>query len=390
MKTLVGIDRIKEEKIYKFLRSGRIGLISAVSGISSDYRFTVDIMKESFNVTALFAPEHGIWGALGPGEKVDGGVDKYTGIPMHSLYKDLLETPGKEAEGADASGAIGDVDIIVFDMQDVGSRYFTYASTLFCAMKTCASLGKPLVLLDRPNPISGKVAGNCLDMKYSSYIGMTSVPIRHGMTLGELARFYNGEYDLGCELHIVELLNWHRDMYFEDTGVPFIKPSPNLPTMDSIVAYNGTCMLSGTNASEGRGTTSPFTMVGAPYVDPIKFTNELNCLGLDGVKFTPALFIPKFSKYPDELVCGANLHIYDRNTFDPIRLGVSLIRTLQKMYPDDFAFRQPAKEGAHYHIDLSTGNTDVRDGILSVDEIMDKWTAQAEKFEKDNAKYLLY
>lgn len=390
MATVVGIDRVKEEKIYKYLSSGQIGLITAVSGISSDHRFTADIMSNTFNVTALFAPEHGIWGALGPGEKVDGGVDKYTGIPMYSLYKDLLETPGKEAEGADASDAIKNTDIIVFDMQDVGSRYFTYASTLFCAMKTCASLNKPLVLLDRPNPISGKVGGNCLDMKYSSYIGMTSVPIRHGMTLGELALFYNGEYGLGCELHIVEMNDWHRDMYFEDTGIPFIKPSPNLPTMESIVAYNGICMLSGTNATEGRGTTTPFTTFGAPYADPIKLTNELNCLGLKGVKFTPALFIPKFSKYPDELVYGADLHITDRDEFDPIRLGVSLIRTLQKMYPENFEFRKPAKDGAHYHIDLSTGNTDIRDGVLSIDEIMEKWTAQAEKFKKENSEYLLY
>lgn len=390
MATVVGIDRVKEENIRKLLSAGRIGLISAVSGLSSDYRYTVGIMAENFNVTALFAPEHGIWGALGPGEKVDGGVEKYTGIPMYSLYQDLLNTPGRESEGADASEAIKNTDIIVFDMQDVGSRYFTYASTLFCAMKTCAALSRPLVVLDRPNPISGKVEGNCLDMKYSSYIGMTSVPIRHGMTLGELARFYNGEYHLGCDLHIVELLNWRRDMYFEDTGIPFIKPSPNLPTMESIVAYNGTCMLSGTNVSEGRGTTTPFTTVGAPYIDPMKFTRELNSIGLKGVKFSPSLFIPKFSKYPDELLYGCNVHINDRNTFEPIRLGVTLIRTLQKMYPDDFSFRQPAKQGAHYHIDLSTGNTDIRDGVLSVDDIMEKWSRQAKQFEKDNKKYLLY
>ena len=390
MPTVVGIDRIKEEKINSLLKSGRLGVITAVSGISSDYRYTADILTENFRVSALLAPEHGIWGALGPGEKVDGGVDKYTGIPTYSLYKDFLDVPGKEDQGEDMTGIMDGIDIVVFDMQDVGSRYFTYASTLFCAMQTCAKVKKPLVLLDRPNPIGGRVEGNCLDMKYSSYIGMTSVPIRHGMTLGELARFYNGEYGIGCDLHVVEMNGWSRDMYFENTQIPFVKPSPNLPTMESIVVYNGTCMLSGTNMSEGRGTTSPFTSVGAPYIDPYDFTREMNGAGLKGVKFSPALFIPSFSKYPGELVCGVNLHVTDRDVFEPVRTGVTLIRTAQRMYPNEFSFRQPSKEGAHYHIDLSTGNTDVRDGILSADEIMDKWNAQAEDFAKRNAKYLLY
>lgn len=390
MATVVGIDRIKEEKIKKMLSQGKIGLISATSGLASNYRYTVGIMSEEFCVSALLAPEHGVWGALGPGEKVSGGVDKYTGIPTYSLYSDFLDVPGKEKDGADMTDIMQKFDMVVFDMQDVGSRYFTYASTLFCAMKTCASVNKPLIVLDRPNPISGKVEGNCLDMKYSSYIGMTSVPIRHGMSLGELARFYNGEYGLGCELYVVEMLNWDRDMYFEQTGLPFVKPSPNLPTMDSIVAYNGTCMLSGTNASEGRGTTTPFTTVGAPYIDPMKFTKEMNGLKLGGVYFSPALFIPAFSKYPNELLGGVNLHVTDRDAFQPVRTGVSLIRTMQKMYPEEFAFRQPAKEGAHYHIDLSTGNTDVRDGILSTEQIMDKWNAQAEQFKEENKKYYLY
>ncbi len=390
MATVVGIDRIKEESVKKILSSGKIGLISAVSGLSSDYRYTVGIMCESFTVAALLAPEHGVWGALGPGEKVSGGVDKYTGIPTYSLYKDFLDVPGKEKEGADISDIMNGFDMVVFDMQDVGSRYFTYASTLFCAMKTCASVKKPLIVLDRPNPISGKVEGNCLDMKYSSYIGMTSVPIRHGMTLGELACFYNGEYGLNCELYVVQMTGWNRDMYFEQTGIPFVKPSPNLPTMDSIVVYNGTCMLSGTNASEGRGTTTPFTTVGAPYIDPMKFTKEMNGANLRGVHFSPALFIPAFSKYPGELLGGVNLHVFDREAFEPVRTGVTLIRMMQKMYPDDFAFRQPANEGAHYHIDLSTGNTDIRDGVLTADEIMDKWNAQAEEFKKNNEKYYLY
>lgn len=390
MATVVGIDRIKEEKIYKLLKSGSLGVITATSGISSDYRYTAQIMSREFSVCALLAPEHGIWGALGPGEKVDGGVDKYTGIPTYSLYKDFLDVPGKENEGADMTGIMDGIDIVVFDMQDVGSRYFTYASTLFCAMKTCAKTKKKLVVLDRPNPIGGRVEGNCLDMKYSSYIGMTSVPIRHGMTLGELARFYNGEYSLGCDLTVVEMNGWKRDMYFEDTGIPFVKPSPNLPTMDSIVAYNGTCMLSGTNVSEGRGTTSPFTSVGAPYIDPHKLTREMNASGLKGVKFSPAFFIPFFSKYTGELACGVNLHVTDRNEFEPVRTGVTIIRTIQKMYPEEFAFRQPSKEGAHYHIDLSTGNTDIRTRTLSASEIMEKWNAQAYKFAKKNEKYLLY
>ena len=223
----IGIDRIDEEPVRKLLGSGRIGVISAASGVSSDYRYPIDVLCEKFDVGGIFAPEHGSRGMLGPGELVAGGSDPFTDVPVFSLYTDeYTETNERKRSYTPSDESLKNIDMMVFDMQDVGSRYFTYASTLFYAMQACGEKKLPLVVLDRPNPLGGEVEGNCLDPKYRSFIGLTSVPIRHGMTLGELAQFYNGEYGLNCDLTVIPVTGWKRDMYF-DEGFELYKEENN-------------------------------------------------------------------------------------------------------------------------------------------------------------------
>ena len=383
----LGIDRINE--FDSLLKGRRLGVISACSGLSSGYRYPIDILNEKYNIKAIFSPEHGPRGVLGPGEKVSGGVDRLTGLPIYSLFEDLLFCKNDGGAYTPDKTALADIDCMVYDMQDVGSRYFTYVSTLFYVMKACAENSLPLIVLDRPNPIGGEVEGCIQDEENLSFIGLTRVPIRHGMTAGELARLYNGEYGIGCDLTVVTLTGWDHDMYYDETGLPFVRPSPNLPTFESVLVYNGTCMFAGTNVSEGRGTTQPFLLVGAEFIDPAVFAKRLNgCV--DGVKFSPAFFRPEFSKSAGKTLYGVRLHVTDKRALKPVRLGVTMIRLLQEMYPDDFEFTPPKTDGGRYHIDLSTGNSDLRDGVLSAFEITEKWNKDAEEFKEKRKKYLLY
>lgn len=384
-KVLCGADRLDETRVSSLLKNEKIGVVSAACAVNSDYRYTIDLLNEKYNVTGIFAPEHGARGVLGPGEKVSGGVDKYTSLPVFSLYDDLIETGGANNDDS----VLNSVSMVVFDLQDVGSRYFTYASTLFNLMKMCSKRQIPIVLLDRPNPVGGSWEGSVLKPEYSSFIGLTEVPIRHGMTIGELARFYNGAYKLNCPLEIVEMLGYEREMYYEQTSLPFVNPSPNLPTLDAVTLYNGTCMLSGTNISEGRGTTTPFVTVGATYINPFELTEFLEKKNIDGVKFSPCFFMPQFSKYKNEAVYGTRIHIIDKTVLKPTLLGLHIIRAVQQLYPNDFEFRKPDKNGM-YHIDLSTGSNELRTTDISPQALFDNWQKQADSFTMENKKYYLY
>ena len=383
----LGIDRINE--FDRELIGRRLGVISACSGLSSDYRYPIDILNEKYTVKAIFSPEHGPRGVLGPGEKVGGGVDKLTGLPVYSLFEDFLFQGGRDSAYMPDKNVLDGIDCMVYDMQDVGSRYFTYVSTLFYVMKACAENKLPLFVLDRPNPIGGDVEGCIQDEANLSFIGLTRVPIRHGMTVGELARLYNGEYNIGCDLTVITLTGWDHGMYYDETGLPFVRPSPNLPTFESVLVYNGTCMFAGTNVSEGRGTTQPFLLVGAEYIDPAALADRLNG-SLDGVKFSPAFFRPEFSKLAGKTLYGVRVHVTDKRALKPVRLGVTMIKAMQELYPHDFEFTKPKTENGRYHVDLSTGNSDLRDGLLSAEQIMEKWNKDAKDFEEKRKKYLLY
>ena len=393
----IGIDRIEEAPYRSLLQGKRIGLVTNASGLSPRYgwRGTVEVMAPRYTVTALFAPEHGVRGVLGPGEKVSHGVDALSGIPTYSLFEDMVFAGADEASTdkayMPAPESLREIDLLFFDMQDVGSRYFTYASTLFYTMRAAAAAGIPLVVADRPNPLGGEVVEGCRqDESCRSFIGLARVPIRHGLTLGELARYYNGAYSLGCDLTVIPMEGWERSMLWEDCGLPFVRPSPNLPTPESILVYNGTCMLAGTNATEGRGTTTPFTTVGAPYVNPLELADALDALHLDGLRFSPTHFIPSFSKHQGTVCGGVDIHVTDPRALRAVSLGLHLVRTLQALYPRDFAFRAPATPDGRWHIDLSTGNDTLRTTQRSAAEIYAAWQTDAESFQEETLLYRLY
>ena len=393
----LGIDRIEEAPYRSLLKDQRIGLVTNASGLSPRYgwRGTVEVMAPRYRVTALFAPEHGVRGVLGPGEKVSHGVDALSGIPTYSLFEDMVFAGADEASTdkayMPAPESLREVDLLFFDMQDVGSRYFTYASTLFYTMRAAAAAGIPLVVADRPTPLGGEVVEGCRqDESCRSFIGLARVPIRHGLTLGELARYYNGAYSLGCDLTVIPMEGWERSMLWQDCGLPFVKPSPNLPTPASILVYNGTCMLAGTNATEGRGTTTPFTTVGAPFVNPLELADALDALRLAGLRFSPTHFIPALSKHHGEVCGGVDIHITDPYGLRAVSLGLHLIRTLQALYPEDFAFRAPATPDGRWHIDLSTGNDILRTTQNSAAEICTAWQTDAESFREETLLYRLY
>lgn len=386
-----GIDRIQA---YDSLLGGqRLGLITGASGVGSDLRSSIDILRAHYRLEALFAPEHGIRGELQPGAKVETHTDAWSGIPAYSLFADEMNADlGFDSDSVymPPAEAMARIDRMVFDIQDVGSRYYTYPSTLYYAMKACAAYGKPLTVLDRPNPIGGAVLeGNCHRPENLSFIGLTQIPIRHGWTIGEIAQYFNGEHGLGCDLSVIPVSGWTRDMYFDDTGLTLIAPSPNLPTMDAITLYNGTCLLAGTNACDGRGTTQPFEVVGAPYVDPLALADAMNAHGLPGVRFRPTWFLPQFSKLAGQMCAGVQIHVTDRKAVRAVALGVYLIRTLQALYPDDFRFTPPKADDRH-HIDLSSGTSELREGRIPAAELVAKWDAEAQAFAPLHRKYLLY
>ena len=361
--------------------------------MTADGCFTIDVLHRLYDLRVLLAPEHGIRGVLGPGETVQTGVDELSGLPAYSMFEDHIfsqDVKEKDRVYLPPAGALAQADTLVFDLQDAGSRYYTYASTLFYAMRAAAATGKKLVVLDRPNPIGGTlVEGNTHSEELFSFIGLTPVPIRHGMTIGELALYYNGEHGLGCELAVIPVENWRREMYYDETGLPFTPPSPNLPTQESVVVYNGTCLLEGTTVSCGRGTTTPFTLIGAPFVQPVLLAQAMNALALPGVRFAPAYFRPEWGKHAHQSCGGVRIHVTDEKAVRPVALGVQLIGTLRRLFPEKFAFNPPAK-GSRWHIDLASGNTDLRDGVLSPQEILEKWDREAQAFLPIREKYLIY
>ena len=290
----LGIENIDE---YLNIFDGkRVGLITNPTGITSDFKSSIDVLREKTSLVALFSPEHGVRASIQAGMKLDTYVDEETNITVYSLYgKD--KKPSKEV--------MDKIDVMAIDIQDNGSRYYTFIYTMAYAMMACKEYNKKFVVFDRPNPINGiKVEGNHLDVeKYRSFVGYYDIPQRHGMTIGELALLFNKEFKIDCDLSIIPLKGWKREMDYLDTNLPWIIPTPNIPTIATCYTYNATCIFEGTNFAEGRGTTTPFELIGAPYVKSENLARELNEYHLEGVYFRPQWFTPTFSKYANQL-CG--------------------------------------------------------------------------------------
>lgn len=368
------------------LRKQRIGLITNASGVTSELVSTLDALREAgLNVTALFGPEHGFTASAPDATTVASSKDTRTGLPVHSLYGDTRKPTAEMLTG---------IDVLVLDLQDVGVRFYTYSTTLALTLQACAEFRIPLIVLDRPNPIGGTILeGPLLDPSLQSFIGHGPLPLRHAMTIGELARFYNRELKTGAELQVVAMEGWRREMWFDETGLVWAPPSPGIPHFATTITYPGICLIEGTNLSEGRGTALPFEIVGAPWLDGNALANELKALKLEGVRFRPITFTPLDSKHVRQICHGVQVHVIDRNAFRSVKTGLHIIAASRAQNSDQFEFLSTSWEGKPPHLDLLVGNSLVRQALQAnqlVDGITQSWDADAERFAKIRERYLLY
>jgi uncharacterized protein YbbC (DUF1343 family) len=381
-----GVERLIAGR-YAMLRGQRVGVITNPTGILPDLRHEVDVMHgdPAIDLVAVFGPEHGFRGTAQAGGSEGFYEDPRTGLPVYDTY----QKSGRAL--ADVFTASG-VDTILFDIQDVGARFYTYIWTLYDSMVAAALAGKRFVVLDRPNAISGRQAsGPVLHPAYSTFVGRKPIAQAHGMTVGELARMFNavwvpGDAGRSVPLTVVELAGWSREMYYEETGLPWVPPSPNMPTVDTAVLYPGTCLFEGTQASEGRGSTRPFEMIGAPYGN-WQWAEALTAQHLPGVVFRENYFTPTFSKFAGQTVGGVQVMVTDRRDFDPIRTAIAMIVSLKVVYPHDFAWRPDN------WIDDLTGSDGVRKAVdagQSTDEIVAGWQGELAGFRALRANYLIY
>lgn len=328
---LSGIDVLRRDG-FAPLEGQRIGLITNQTGIDREGRATHRLLFDASNVdlVALFSPEHGFRGALDQSDIGD-SADPGTGLGVFSLYGATREPTAEMLDG---------IDTLVFDIQDIGTRFYTYVSTMGLAMRAAAKHGVRFFVLDRPNPVNGlSVSGPVLDEGRQSFTGFHRLPVRHGMTVGELALMFRQELGIDVDLEVVRIVGWRRDMYFDETGLPWVNPSPNMRSLAQAINYPGIGLLESTNLSVGRGTDTPFEHLGAPWLDGEALARELNALNIPGVRFEPTRFTPAASKYAGEACSGIRVHVTDRDVFDPVRMGIEIALALRRLHPEEWDFR---------------------------------------------------
>ena len=367
---------------YAPLRGQRVGIVTNPTGVTRDVRHIVDVMHADprVDLVAVFGPEHGFRGTAQAGGSEGRYDDPATGLPVYDTY---LKSGRPLADVFTTSG----VDTIVFDIQDAGARFYTYIWTLYDCMEAAALAGKRFVVLDRPNPVTGRSAqGPVLHKEFATFVGRQPISQAHGMTVCELARLFNGEFlDAPVPLETVLMTGWRRTDFYDASGLPWVPPSPNMPTPDTALVYSGTCMFEGTNLSEGRGTTRPFELLGAEGVDG-RWAAAANELRLPGVHFREAYFAPTFSKFQGKTVGGVQIHVDDRAAYDPVRTGIALLVTAKQVW-SGFAWR------SDNWIDKLTGSTHVRTAIdagASTDEVVAGWQEELTAFRRIRKDYLLY
>jgi uncharacterized protein YbbC (DUF1343 family) len=373
-----GLDRLVHQQAH-LLQGRRVGLVTHPAAVLPDLTTGVDaLLRAGVRLTALFGPEHGLDGSAADGAPVGDAFHPHTGLPIYSLYGAVTE-PRPEI--------LAELDVVVFDMQDVGARFYTFMSTLFYLLRGAARAGKPVVILDRPNPINGlALEGPSLLPGFESFVGAVPVPIRHGLTLGEMAGWMNGEYVLGADLTVVPLRGWERAMWFDETGLPWVPTSPAMPHLSTATLYPGLCLLEGTNVSEGRGTALPFELCGAPWIDGRALAEQLNALSLPGVRARAARFAPCAGQFAGETCSGIQLHVTGRDALRPLTLGLHLIAALRDLHPDRFAWRPS-------HFDHLAGSDRLRHALergQPVEQIVQSWSGELDEFDRGRAAYLLY
>lgn len=385
-----GLDLVNI-KFPKPLKDSRLGLVIHPASVNRQliHAYDVFLHNNNFKVTSFFGPQHGIRGETQDNMiEWQGFKDLKTGLPVYSLYGEIRK-PSWEM--------LKDNDCLVIDLQDVGARYYTFIWTMDLIMEACKELSKSLVILDRPNPIGcAQTEGAVLDIEFSSFVGLKPLPIRHGMTIGEIALYLKDNYHKSLDLHIIKMNGYKRSMYFDQTGLPWVMPSPNMPTLDTAIVYPGQCLLEGTTISEGRGTTRPFEIFGAPFIDPDKLIKRLKDFELTGCIFRPIYFIPTFQKHSGMLCGGAQIHVTNREKFKPFKISVAIIKTIIDLYPNEKIWRDPPYEYEFEKLpfDIIAGTDKLRLDLekdKSLNEIMDWCDEQLIKFNKSvRDKYLIY
>jgi uncharacterized protein YbbC (DUF1343 family) len=385
----LGLEVLLESPL-ELLAGARVGLIVNPSSVNSRLEHAADLFYShpQINLTTLFGPQHGI-----RGETQDNMiewrsfVDSRTGLPAYSLYSETRKP---------TSQMLADVDVLVFDLQDVGTRVYTFIYTMALAMEAARDAGKKFIVLDRPNPIGGlQMEGALLDTTFRSFVGMYPIPMRHAMTIGELAVLFNTEFGIGCALEVVRMDGWCREMYFDDTKLPWIMPSPNIPTLDTAIVYPGAVIFEGTQVSEGRGPTRPFEILGAPYIEPYRLVEDLNGYQLPGVLFRPVYIEPTFHKFTGERCGGIQIHVASRIEFKPVLTAVAIIKSIRQLWPDRFAWKQPPYEYERDKLpfDVICGGSRLREQIeleVPISEIEAGWRAAVDDFASKRSGSLLY
>lgn len=385
----LGLERLLEERLA-LLRGARVGLVCNQASVDHKLQHAADLLfsNPDVNLTALFGPQHGIRGDVQDNMiETAHAVDRATGLPIHSLYSETRSP---------TEAMLRDVDLLVFDMQDVGCRIYTFAYTMANCMKEARRFGKKMIVCDRPNPITGaKVSGNVLEAEHASFVGQFPIPTRHGMTLGELARMFNQHFAIGCDLEVVTMIGWAREYWHDETDAPWVMPSPNIPSLETATVFPGTVHFEGTQLSEGRGTTRPFELVGAPYVVPEEYARELNNFGLPGVFFRSCVFRPTFQKHAGISCGGVQVHITNRDHFKPVIAGVAMVKAAYDLWTEDFRWKEPPYEYVYDRnpFDVIAGTTSLRESIQqgrSIDAIEQEWQPSLADFRKVREGYLLY
>jgi uncharacterized protein YbbC (DUF1343 family) len=385
----LGLEKLLEDQL-SLIKGARVGLICNQASVDHSFRHAADLLHEhpGVNLRALFGPQHGIRGDVQDNMiETDHTVDRETGLPIHSLYSETREP---------TEAMLEDVDVLVFDMQDVGCRIYTFAYTMANSMIAARRFGKKVIVCDRPNPINGiAVAGNVLEPEQASFVGQYAIPTRHGMTLGELGQMFNDHFGIKCDLEVIGMENWARECWYDETDGPWVMPSPNIPTLESATVFPGTVHFEGTQISEGRGTTRPFELVGAPYIDPEKYAQSLNAMELPGVYFRSCIFRPTFQKHAEVSCGGVQIHVTDRDSFEPVTAGIAMVKSAYDLYPTEFRWKQPPYEYVYDRnpFDVIAGTSSIREGIEAgapLDKLPEGWRQGLDEFKQLRKNYLMY
>ncbi|MEX1128581.1 MAG: DUF1343 domain-containing protein [Vicinamibacterales bacterium] len=383
-----GIERLLTME-RRHVDGRRIGLVCNPASVDGSFRHSADVLAEDGGLTlaAIFGPQHGFRADLQDNMiETPHGRDDRRRVPVFSLYSEVREPSAAMLEGLDA---------LVIDIQDVGTRVYTFIYTVANCMIAAARHRLPVIVCDRPNPINGvDVEGSRLDERYASFVGQYPIPLRHGMTVGELAQMFNQAFGIGADLHVVPMKGWRREMFYDETSLPWVMPSPNIPTLDTAIVYPGAVLVEGTTLSEGRGTTRPFELIGAPWIDGERLAEAMNARDLPGVHFRPVFFEPTFQKHAKQTCGGCQLHVLDRQAFRPVRTAVELIDEFHREEPSRFEWREPPYEYEHEKmpIDILFGSDRLRAAVASgsVSELVKEWSTDEEAFRSQRAPFLLY